>query len=141
MAIAIGTSHGAYKFKPGTKPQLRFRHPGGGLPPAARVPHRPPRGLFRHPQEYVEIINANGGQLKDAIGVPEDQLRQAAKMAVCKINIDSDLRLAMTAGVRQQLIADPAGFDPRGYLKVGRQYVKDLVKDKILHVLGSDNKV
>ena len=91
--------------------------------------------------KYVEIINANGGQLKDAIGVPEDQLRQAAKMAVCKINIDSDLRLAMTAGVRQQLIADPAGFDPRGYLKVGRQYVKDLVKDKILHVLGSDNKV
>ena len=90
---------------------------------------------------YVEIINANGGQLKDAIGVPEDQLRQAAKMAVCKINIDSDLRLAMTAGVRQQLMADPAGFDPRGYLKVGRQYVKDLVKDKIVNVLGSDHKV
>ena len=140
LAIAIGTSHGAYKFKPGTKPQLRFdileevsrRLPGFpiGLHGASSVIPK-----------YVEIINANGGQLKDAIGVPEDQLRQAAKMAVCKINIDSDLRLAMTAGVRQQLIADPAGFDPRGYLKVGRQYVKDLVKDKILHVLGSDNKV
>ena len=72
---------------------------------------------------------------------PEDQLRQAAKLAVCKINIDSDLRLAMTAGVRQQLIADPANFDPRSYLKVGRQYVKDLVKDKIVNVLGSDNKL
>ena len=71
--------------------------------------------------------------------MPEDQLRQAAKMAVCKINIDSDLRLAMTAGVRQQLLADPANFDPRSYLKVGRQYVKDLVKDKILHVLGSND--
>lgn len=140
LAIAIGTSHGAYKFKPGTKPQLRFD-----------ILEEVSRRLLGFPivlhgassviPKYVELINANGGQLKDAIGVPEDQLRQAAKMAVCKINIDSDLRLAMTAGVRQQLIADPAGFDPRGYLKVGRQYVKDLVKDKILHVLGSDNKV
>ena len=126
LAIAIGTSHGAYKFKPGTKPQLRFDI-------LEEVSRRLPT--------YGELINATGGQLKAAIGVPADQLRQAAKMAVCKINIDSDLRLAMTAGVRQQLIADPAGFDPRGYLKVGRQYVKDLVKDKILHVLGSDNKV
>ena len=88
----------------------------------------------------MELINANGGALKDAIGVPEDQLRQAARMAVCKINIDSDLRLAMTAGVRQQLLADPAGFDPRGYLKVGRQYVKDLVKAKMIDVLGCDGK-
>ena len=87
------------------------------------------------------MINENGGKMPDAVGIPEEQLRKAASMSVCKINIDSDLRLAMTAGVRQQLIADPAGFDPRGYLKVGRQYVKDLVKDKILHVLGSDNKV
>ena len=139
LAIAIGTSHGAYKFKPGTKPQLRFDI-------LEEVSRRLPGFPILHGAssvipKYVEIINANGGQLKDAIGVPEDQLRQAAKMAVCKINIDSDLRLAMTAGVRQQLIADPAGFDPRGYLKVGRQYVKDLVKDKILHVLGSDNKV
>ena len=139
-AIAIGTSHGAYKFKPGTKPQLRFdilEEVSRRLPGFPIVLH----GASSVIPKYVEIINANGGQLKDAIGVPEDQLRQAAKMAVCKINIDSDLRLAMTAGVRQQLIADPAGFDPRGYLKVGRQYVKDLVKDKILHVLGSDNKV
>ena len=140
LAIAIGTSHGAYKFKPGTKPQLRFdilEEVSRRLPGFPIVLH----GASSVIPKYVEIINANGGQLKDAIGVPEDQLRPAAKMAVCKINIDSDLRLAMTAGVRQQLIADPAGFDPRGYLKVGRQYVKDLVKDKILHVLGSDNKV
>ena len=140
LAIAIGTSHGAYKFKPGTKPQLRFdilEEVSRRLPGFPIVLH----GASSVIPKYVEIINANGGQLKDAIGVPEDQLRQDAKMAVCKINIDSDLRLAMTAGVRQQLIADPAGFDPRGYLKVGRQYVKDLVKDKILHVLGSDNKV
>ena len=133
LAIAIGTSHGAYKFKPGTKPQLRFdilEEVSRRLPGFPIVLH----GASSVIPKYVEIINANGGQLKDAIGVPEDQLRQAAKMAVCKINIDSDLRLAMTAGVRQQLIADPAGFDPRGYLKVGRQYVKDLVKDKILHV-------
>ena len=138
LAIAIGTSHGAFKFKPGTKPQLRFdilEEVSRRLPGFPIVLH----GASSVTPKYVEMINANGGQLKDAIGVPEDQLRQAAKMAVCKINIDSDLRLAMTAGVRQQLMADPAGFDPRGYLKVGRQYVKDLVKDKILNVLGSQN--
>ena len=140
LAIAIGTSHGAYKFKPGTKPQLRFdilEEVGRRLPGFPIVLH----GASSVIPKYVDIINANGGQLKDAIGVPEDQLRQAAKLAVCKINIDSDLRLAMTAGVRQQLIADPANFDPRSYLKVGRQYVKDLVKDKIVNVLGSDNKI
>ena len=140
LAIAIGTSHGAFKFKPGTKPQLRFdilEEVSRRLPGFPIVLH----GASSVTPKYVELINANGGQLKDAIGVPEDQLRQAAQMAVCKINIDSDLRLAMTAGVRQQLIADPAGFDPRGYLKVGRQYVKDLVKDKIIHVLGSQNKL
>ena len=140
LAIAIGTSHGASKFKPGTKPQLRFdilEEVSRRLPGFPIVLH----GASSVTPKYVELINANGGQLKDAIGVPEDQLRQAAQMAVCKINIDSDLRLAMTAGVRQQLIADPAGFDPRGYLKVGRQYVKDLVKDKILNVLGSQNKL
>lgn len=111
LAIAIGTSHGAYKFKPGTKPQLRFdilEEVSRRLPGFPIVLH----GASSVIPKYVELINANGGQLKDAIGVPEDQLRQAAKMAVCKINIDSDLRLAMTAGVRQQLIADPAGFDP-----------------------------
>ena len=140
LAIAIGTSHGAFKFKPGTKPQLRFdilEEVSRRLPGFPIVLH----GASSVIPQYVDIINANGGQLKDAIGVPEDQLRQAAKMAVCKINIDSDLRLAMTAGVRQQLVADPANFDPRGYLKVGRQYVKDLVKDKIVNVLGSDNKI
>ena len=140
LAIAIGTSHGAYKFKPGTKPQLRFdvlKEVSRRLPGFPIVLH----GASSVPQELVAKINQYGGAMPGAIGVPEDQLRQAASMAVCKINIDSDLRLAMTAGVRQQLIADPAGFDPRGYLKVGRQYVKDLVKDKILHVLGSDNKV
>ena len=131
LAIAIGTSHGAFKFKPGTKPQLRFdilEEVSKRLPGFPIVLH----GASSVTPSYVDIINA--------IGVPEDQLRQAARMAVCKINIDSDLRLAMTAGVRQQLIADPAGFDPRGYLKVGRQYVKDLVKDKIVNVLGSDGK-
>ena len=139
LAIAIGTSHGAFKFRPGTKPQLRFdilEEVSKRLPGFPIVLH----GASSVTPSYVDIINANGGALKDAIGVPEDQLRQAARMAVCKINIDSDLRLAMTAGVRQQLIADPAGFDPRGYLKVGRQYVKDLVKDKIVNVLGSDGK-
>ncbi|MCI8414639.1 MAG: class II fructose-1,6-bisphosphate aldolase [Ruminiclostridium sp.] len=139
LAIAIGTSHGAFKFKPGTKPQLRFdilEEVSKRLPGFPIVLH----GASSVTPKYVELINANGGALKDAIGVPEDQLRQAARMAVCKINIDSDLRLAMTAGVRQQILADPAGFDPRGYLKVGRQYVKDLVKDKIINVLGSDGK-
>ena len=139
LAIAIGTSHGAFKFKPGTKPQLRFDILEGvsrRLPGFPIVLH----GASSVTPKYVELINANGGALKDAIGVPEDQLRQAARMAVCKINIDSDLRLAMTAGVRQQLLADPAGFDPRGYLKVGRQYVKDLVKAKMIDVLGCDGK-
>ena len=139
LAIAIGTSHGAYKFKPGTKPQLRFdilEEVSRRLPGFPIVLH----GASSVIPKYVDIINANGGKLKDAIGVPEDQLRQAARMAVCKINIDSDLRLAMTAGIRQTFNEDPALFDPRGYLKVGRQYIKDLVKDKIVNVLGSDNK-
>src|SRR5699024_1035549 len=107
LAIAIGTSHGAFKFKPGTKPQLRFdilheiekRIPGFPI-----VLH----GASSVPQEYVKIINANGGALKDAIGVPEDQLREAARSAVCKINIDSDLRLGLTAGIRETLFRDPS---------------------------------
>ena len=139
LAIAIGTSHGAYKFKPGTKPQLRFdilEEVSRRLPGFPIVLH----GASSVIPKYVDIINANGGKLKDAIGVPEDQLRQAARLAVGKINIDSDLRLAMTAGIRQTFNEDPALFDPRGYLKVGRQYIKDLVKDKIVNVLGSDNK-
>ena len=140
LAIAIGTSHGAFKFKPGTEPKLRFdilEEISKRLPGFPIVLH----GASSVTPQYVETINANGGQLKDAIGVPEDQLRQAASMAVCKINIDSDLRLAMTAGVREQLIKDPANFDPRSYLKAGRQCVKDLVKDKIINVLGSQDSL
>ena len=139
LAIAIGTSHGAFKFKPGTKPQLRFdildeivkRIPGFPI-----VLH----GSSSVPQEYVKIINENGGNLADAIGIPEDMLRQAAKSAVCKINIDSDLRLAFTAGVRQVLTADPAAFDPRQYLKPARANIKAVVAHKIVDVLGSDGK-
>ena len=139
LAIAIGTSHGAYKFKPGTKPQLRFdilKEVEKRLPGFPIVLH----GASSVIPEYVNIINNNGGALKDAIGVPEDMLREAASMAVCKINIDSDLRLAMTAGIRETLAADPSMFDPRGYLKVGRQYIKDLVKAKIINVLGCQDR-
>ena len=139
LAIAIGTSHGAYKFKPGTDPKLRFdilEEVEKRLPGFPIVLH----GSSSVPQEYVKIINSNGGALKDAIGVPEDQLRKAASMAVCKINIDSDLRLGMTAGIRQTMAEQPDLFDPRGYLKVGRQNVKDIVAHKIKDVLGSDNK-
>ena len=91
-------------------------------------------------QEYVKIIQANGGNLADAIGIPEDMLRQAARSAVCKINIDSDLRLALTAGVREVMWQHPEKFDPREYLKVGRAYVKDVVAHKITTVLGSEGK-
>lgn len=139
LAIAIGTSHGAFKFKPGTKPQLRFdildevtkRLPGFPI-----VLH----GASSVSTKYVDIINSNGGKLNDAIGIPEDMLRQAARNAVCKINIDSDIRLAMTAGVREALMSDAAAFDPRFYLKQGRAYVKELVAHKIVNVLGSDGK-
>ncbi len=140
LAIAIGTSHGAYKFKPGTDPKLR-------LDILAEVSRRLPgfpivlHGSSSVPQEYVNIINANGGALKDAIGIPEDQLREAAKGAVCKINIDSDLRLGMTAGIRQHFAQHPDHFDPRQYITDGRQYVKDIVAHKIINVLGSDGKI
>ncbi len=139
LAIAIGTSHGAYKFKPGTKPQLRFdvlEEVEKRLPGFPIVLH----GASSVIPKYVDIINANGGQLVDAIGVPEDMLRKAASMAVCKINIDSDLRLAMTAGIRQHLAEHPDHFDPRQYLTVGRDYIRELVKDKLIHVLGCDGK-
>lgn len=139
LAIAIGTSHGAYKFKPGTKPMLRFdilEEISRRLPEYPIVLH----GASSVSQEYVKIIQENGGNLADAIGVPEDLLRKAAKSAVCKINIDSDLRLAMTAGIREVMMAKPEVFDPRGYLKVGRQYVKDVVAHKIREVLGSEGK-
>ena len=139
LAIAIGTSHGAFKFKPGQTPQLRFdilAEIEKRLPNFPIVLH----GASSVSQEYVKIIQENGGNLADAIGIPEDMLRQAAKSAVCKINIDSDLRLAMTAGIRQVLAQNPAAFDPREYLKVGRQNVKDLVAHKIVNVLGSNGK-
>ncbi len=139
LAIAIGTSHGAFKFKPGQKPQLRFDildEISKRLPGFPIVLH----GASSVSQEYVKIIQENGGNLADAIGIPEDMLRQAAKSAVCKINIDSDLRLAMTAGIRQVLFDDPSVFDPRTYLKVGRQYIKELVAHKIKNVLGSEGK-
>ncbi len=139
LAIAIGTSHGAFKFKPGQKPQLRFdilEEISKKLPNFPIVLH----GASSVSQDYVKIIQANGGNLADAIGIPEDMLREAARSAVCKINIDSDLRLAMTAGIREVLWNDPAKFDPREYLKVGRQYVKDVVAHKITEVLGSNGK-
>ena len=140
LAIAIGTSHGAYKFKPGTDPKLR-------LDILAEVARRLPgfpivlHGSSSVPQEYVKIINEHGGALKDAIGVPEDQLREAARGAVCKINIDSDLRLGMTAGIRKHFVDHPDHFDPRQYLTDGRANVKAIVAHKIVEVLGSDNKI
>ncbi len=139
LAIAIGTSHGAFKFKPGQKPQLRFDILDEIT---KRIPNFPIvlHGASSVSQEYVKIIQENGGQLKDAIGIPEDMLRQAARSAVCKINIDSDLRLAMTAGVRQVLHDNPGAFDPREYLKAGRANVKTLVSHKIKNVLGSEGK-
>lgn len=139
LAIAIGTSHGAFKFKPGEDPKIRLdilweiekRIPGFPI-----VLH----GSSSVPQDLVKIINEHGGKLKDAIGISEDQLREAAKSAVCKINIDSDGRLAMTAAVREVLDKKPAEFDPRKYLGPARDSLKELYKHKIIHVLGSDNK-
>ena len=139
LAIAIGTSHGAYKFKPGTKPQLRFdvlEEVSKRLPGFPIVLH----GSSSVPQNYVEMINAHGGKMPGAIGVPEDQLRQAARSAVCKINIDSDLRLAMTATIRKYFAEHPADFDPRQYLKPARAAIKEMVKHKIVDVLGCDGK-
>lgn len=139
LAIAIGTSHGAFKFKPGQEPKLRFdilEEIERRLPEFPIVLH----GASSVSQEYVKIINDNGGKLADAIGIPEDMLRQAAKSAVCKINIDSDLRLAMTAGIREVFNAKPGLFDPRGYLTQGRKYIKELVSHKIKTVLGSEGK-
>ncbi len=139
LAIAIGTSHGAYKFKPGQDPKLRLDildKISEKLPNFPIVLH----GSSSVPQEYVKIVNEYGGAMPDAIGIPEDQLREAAKRAVCKINIDSDLRLAMTAAVREHFVNHPDHFDPRQYLGDGRNYVKDIVTHKIKDVLGSENK-
>ena len=139
LAIAIGTSHGAYKFKPGTKPQLRFdvlEAVEKNLPGFPIVLH----GSSSVPQKFVDEINKYGGNMPGAIGVPEDQLRQAARSAVCKINIDSDLRLAMTATIRKYFAEHPADFDPRQYLKPARAAIKEMVAHKIVDVLGCDGK-
>ena len=139
LAIAIGTSHGAYKFKPGTKPQLRFdilHEVEKRLPGFPIVLH----GASSVPQEYVEKINANGGAMPGAIGVPEEQLREAARSAVCKINIDSDLRLVMTGSIREHFTQFPAHFDPQEYLKPARANIKELVRHKLVDVLGCAGK-
>ena len=139
LAIAIGTSHGAYKFKPGTKPQLRFdilHEVEKRLPGFPIVLH----GASSVPQEYVEKINANGGAMPGAIGVPEEQLREAARSADCKINIDSDLRLVMTGSIREHFTQFPAHFDPREYLKPARANIKELVRHKLVDVLGCAGK-
>ena len=150
LAIAIGTSHGAYKFTP---EQCTRNKDGVLVPPPLRfdileeVEKRLPgfpivlHGASSVAQAAVAEINRLGGKMPDAIGIPEDELRRAAKMAVCKINIDSDIRLAMTAGIRRVLANNPSVFDPREYLKVGRDEVKKMVAHKIVDVLGSDNKM
>ena len=139
LAIAIGTSHGAYKFKPGQKPQLRFdilEEVSKKLPGFPIVLH----GASSVIPEFVEQINRYGGQMPDAIGIPEDMLRQAATMAVCKINIDSDLRLAMTAAIRKHFAEHPDHFDPRQYLKSAREAIEGMVEHKINTVLGCAGK-
>lgn len=140
LAISIGTSHGAFKFKPDTKPQLRFDildEVATRLPEFPIVLH----GSSSVPQELVAMVNANGGNMDKAIGIPEEMLRQAARGAVCKINIDSDLRLAMTANIRKYFHDNPAAFDPRQYLTPARAAIKELVKHKIIDVLGSNDKI
>ena len=137
LAIAIGTSHGAYKFKGEAKLDFeRLEKIGGLMPGYPLVLH----GASSVPQEFVEMCNAYGGKVAGAAGVPEELLRKAAGMAICKINIDTDIRLAMTASIRKQLVEHPEEFDPRGYLKPARQAVKDMVQHKIKHVLGCSGK-
>ena len=151
LAISIGTSHGAYKFTP----EQCTRDPKTGrlVPPPlafdvlAEIEKQLPgfpivlHGSSSVPQEYVDIINKFGGKLPNAVGIPEEQLRKASKSAVCKINIDSDSRLAYTAGVRETLAEHPDYFDPRQYGKVARNYMIDMYKHKITDVLGSENKL
>ena len=139
LAIAIGTSHGAFKFKPGTKPRLRFdilEEVGRRLPGFPVVLH----GASSVPKEFADIINTYGGNMPEAIGIPEDMLRQAAKGAVCKINIDSDIRMGMTAAIRKHFAEHPADFDPRQYLTPARAAVKAMVARKITDVLGCNGK-
>ena len=149
LAIAIGTSHGAYKF---TAAQCTRNEKGELVPPPLRfdildevVKRLPGFPIVLHgsssvPQEFVKMVNANGGKMPDAVGIPEEQLRQAARSAVCKINIDSDLRLAMTGTIRQFFTEHPDKFDPREYLKPARAAIKELVKHKLIDVLGCDGK-
>lgn len=140
LAIAIGTSHGAYKFKPGQKPQLRFdilEEVSRRLPGFPIVLH----GASSVVPEFVRQINQYGGSMPDAIGIPEDMLRKAATMAVCKINIDSDLRLAMTATVRKYMAENPSHFDPRQYLGPARTAIQEMVEHKINTVLGCAGKI
>ena len=149
LAIAIGTSHGAYKFKPD---QCTRNADGILVPPplrfdilqevAKRIPNFPIvlHGSSSVPQDYVKMINANGGNMPDAVGVPEEQLREAAKLPVCKINIDSDLRLAMTGTIRKFFNEHPEKFDPREYLKPARANIKELVRHKLRDVLGCAGK-
>lgn len=149
LAIAIGTSHGAYKFTP---EQCTRNEQGILVPPPLRfdvleeVSKRLPgfpivlHGSSSVPQKFVDIINAHGGKMPDAIGIPEEELRQAAKLSVCKINIDSDIRLAITATIREYFDEHPDHFDPRQYLKPARQAVKDMVAHKLVHVLGCNGK-
>ena len=149
LAISIGTSHGAYKF---TAKQCTRNEQGILVPPPLRfdilaeIEKRLPgfpivlHGASSVSQEHVKEINSLGGNLPDAVGIPEEQLRKAASMAVCKINIDSDIRLALTAGIRRVLSDDPSVFDPRTYLTVARKEVKAMVKHKIVDVLGSNGK-
>ena len=139
LAIAIGTSHGAYKFKPGTQPRLRFdilEEVERRLPGFPIVLH----GASSVVPEFVKMINENGGAMPDAIGVPEYMLRRAASMAVCKINIDSDLRLAMTGTIRKYVAENPSHFDPRQYLKPARQAIKEMVRHKLIDVLGCNGR-
>ncbi|HIZ24761.1 MAG TPA: class II fructose-1,6-bisphosphate aldolase [Candidatus Gallimonas intestinigallinarum] len=139
LAIAIGTSHGAYKFKPGQDPKLRIdilEEIGRRLPGFPIVLH----GASSVPQDQVAIVNQYGGSMPNAIGIPESELKKAAALAVCKINIDSDLRVAFTAAIRKHLAENPSHFDPRQYLGDARANMKEMVKHKIIDVLGSANK-
>jgi fructose-bisphosphate aldolase class II len=138
LAIAIGTSHGAYKFSGEAKLDFgRLEKIAALLPGFPIVLH----GASSVPQEFVALANAYGAQISGARGVPEDLLRKAASMAVCKINIDTDIRLAMTATIRKYLVEHPEHFDPRQYLSVARDAVRDMVRHKIRNVLGSSNKI
>lgn len=149
LAIAIGTSHGAYKFTP---EQCTLNEKGVLVPPplrfdiledvSKRLPNFPIvlHGSSSVPTDFVKIINANGGKMPNAIGIPEDQLREAAKLSVCKINIDSDIRIAMTASIREYMAQNPSHFDPRQYLKPARANIKEIVSHKLINVLGCNGK-